>query len=219
MSVSETMKERGIVIMIDRKNNRIYFTGGIQPHDLKSILYFIFQLTEVKGYKDIVLDFRTCTAAFHNVLVPLCMQLCKQRLSGIETTLILPEKEKLRRLFVNSNWAFLIDPTNQPKTRFLGIRQLPATTFLNSDEQFDAVNSAIEVVLESTLGISRDALAALEWALTEITVSVISHSKSKKGHEREQKCIPHYRVHHADAATVVQSPGLTYPGGEASLGP
>ena len=95
--------------------------------------------------------------------------------------LVLPEDERLRRLFINANWAYLISPESHPASRFRGKNQVPAIQFISDTEQAAVVNAIIDRLLESLSGFSRENLAAIEWSLNELSDNVIVHSQSPVG--------------------------------------
>ena len=100
---------------------------------------------------------------------------------GIEFTLVLPENIRLSRLFVNANWAHIIDPRSYKASDFKGLLQVPTTQFKSFEEQNDAVNKIMDKILGSLEGFTRSDIAAIEWSLNEITDNVINHSGSEVG--------------------------------------
>jgi anti-sigma regulatory factor (Ser/Thr protein kinase)/anti-anti-sigma regulatory factor len=167
--------------MITTKGNAIALTGTFEIGDFHRLLATIHDRIEKKGYQDVVLDFSGCTATFAGPIGAICAQACKFRHESIEFELILPEKENLRRLFINANWAHLIDPVRYEKSSFRGLRQVPITQFFTTEDQNTAVDAILDVVLGSLTGFTRSDLAAIEWSLNEITDNVINHSHSDVG--------------------------------------
>ena len=167
--------------MITTSNNTIVFSGFFEIGDLHYFLATVYDRIEKKGYKDVVLDFSNCTATFAGPMSAICAQVCKFRLKSIEFELILPKEERLRRIFINANWAHMIDSVNYENPSSRGITQVPITQFFTIEEQSAAVNTILNVMLASQTGFSRNDLAAIEWSLNEITDNVINHANSDVG--------------------------------------
>lgn len=132
------------------------------------------------GYQKIVLDFSGCTAAFPGAMLPICGMCLANQKNGIRFDLLLPTNDKLKKLFLDANWAYLIDPA-QTETLYRGYLQVPATQFKDYEEHGRLVDRVIDAVLKSVPGFSRGDLEALEWCLLEITDNVLNHSKSPIG--------------------------------------
>jgi len=167
--------------MINSNSNTILVSGQFTVAEFHRLLAAVHHLTSKCGYKDLILDFTACTAAFPGPMLAICSQIALLRKNDIDTQLLLPVDEKLRRLFVNANWAHIIDPVNFNKSIFKGLKQVPTTHFTNSEEQFNAVNTIMDNILGSLQGFSRSDIAAIEWSLNEVTDNVINHSESKIG--------------------------------------
>jgi anti-sigma regulatory factor (Ser/Thr protein kinase) len=99
----------------------------------------------------------------------------------VTTKLVVPGDRKLRYLFVNANWAHLIDPATHGPSNAGVAGNLPAHEFTSPDEQFSLVNQLIDAALGMINFLDRDALRAFEWALQEITDNVLQHSGSDAG--------------------------------------
>jgi len=145
-------------------------------------LVSVHQAVFDRGYQDVVLDFTSCDAAFPVAMLPVCAQALRLKCEkGIAFSLKLPDNEKLRRLFINANWAFLISPNEFEPSPYRGYIQIPATTFEDSSQQYNLVNRVIESILRSTPDLVREDLAAIEWAFNEITDNVLNHAQSSIG--------------------------------------
>lgn len=167
---------------VSRYGNKVTISGVLNSEGFRNCLATVHQAVTSKGYQDIVLDFSNCTAAFPVAMLPICAQALLLRQQNIDFSLVLPEKdEKLTRLFVNANWANLIDPNNYEPSSYRGYLQIPATQFENSLQQYDLVNRVIESILRSTPDLVREDLAAIEWAFNEITDNVLNHANSPVG--------------------------------------
>lgn len=167
--------------MITTSGNTIEFAGPFEISDLHYFLAKLYDRIEKKGYEDVVLDFSNCTAAFAGPMSATCAQVCKFRRETKEFELILPREERLRRLFINTNWAHVIDPSNYNSSSFHGLSQVPITQFFTIEEQTAAVTTILNVMFGSQTGFSRSDLAAIEWSLNEITDNVINHAYSEVG--------------------------------------
>lgn len=161
--------------------NHLRITGTLSITDLHFLLAVIGRLVDKQGHETIILNFSQCAATFAGPMLALACQIMKRRALGIATELILPDDSVLARLFVNANWAYLIDPEHHESSRFRGITQVPATHFTSPPEQQTAVNVVMSALLGSLREFSRSDLAAIEWSINEITDNVMVHAESPTG--------------------------------------
>lgn len=164
-----------------RDGNRIKFQGQYRDVDLHHPLACLHHAVHDHGYKNIILDFSECTETYPGPMLALCTEVLRLRSDQIDAQLILPLKEDLSRLFINANWASLIEPRKYDPSKFRGHTQIPATRFSNPTEQNDAVNRIVNAILGGIPDIRRENFAALEWAVNELTDNVIVHSESSIG--------------------------------------
>ncbi|MDT3467318.1 MULTISPECIES: STAS-like domain-containing protein [Stenotrophomonas maltophilia group] len=164
-----------------RDNNVIRFQGQYREADLLSPLACLHHAVRDHGYRDVVLDFSACTETYPGPMLALCSEILRLRSEKVDAQLVLPLKPELARLFVNANWAHLLEPRAHNASRFRGHTQIPATQFSNPTEQNDAVNRIVNAILGSIPDIRREHFAALEWAVNELTDNVIVHSQSAIG--------------------------------------
>ncbi len=150
-------------------------------NDMLRPLVGLHQAVQDAGYRDLVLDFSQCTAAFAGPMLALCAQVMRLQHSRVDVELIWPNDEKLARLFRNANWAHFIEPRNCPPSEFKGHSQVPATHFTNGEEQQRAVNRIVNAILGAIPDLNRKELSALEWSINEITDNVLNHSQSPIG--------------------------------------
>ena len=150
-------------------------------NDMLRPLVGLHQAVQDAGYRDLVLDFSRCTAAFAGPMLALCAQIMRLQHSRVDVQLNWPKDEKLARLFRNANWAHFIEPRNCPPSEFKGHSQVPATHFSNGEEQQRAVNRIINAILGAIPDLNRKELSALEWSINEITDNVLNHSQSPIG--------------------------------------
>ncbi|WP_316192423.1 MULTISPECIES: STAS-like domain-containing protein [unclassified Bradyrhizobium] len=127
------------------------------------------------------MDFSKARYVDANLMLPLSSYTTYYQKNQIDFTLVEPAEPVLRRLFVNANWAHFIDPQKYSLNNRRHSNNLPALQFLDSDAQYDAVNRAMEILLETIKVQERTQLKALEWALNEITDNVLNHAESPIG--------------------------------------
>jgi len=166
---------------ISRLDNRIIINGEFGIAHFHRLLATLHTATEKLGYKDLVIDFSQCVAAFPGPMLAICSQIVEARDRGIAVRLVLPVAAKLASLFRNANWAYLCDPESHERSKFQGHTHVPATTFASPAEQAGAVASIIDVILGALTGVNRADFAAIEWSLNEITDNVLTHSRAKRG--------------------------------------
>lgn len=166
---------------IDRVNNRIAIKGDFGDQNHHYLLSTIHNAVEKACYEDIVLDFSSCTASYPSGMLSLCAQVMSKRASGLDINLVLPDEPRLSRLFINTSWAYLIDPTTYARSTFRGYTQVPATQYQNPDEQRSAVNRIVNAILGAIPEMERSDFAAFEWSINEITDNVLTHAESPIG--------------------------------------
>lgn len=165
---------------VESDGNRIRIIGILALSDLRRLSAALYSLTVKSGYQDIVLDLSGCIRASPGPVAGLCAQAIALRERGVEIELILP-KDRLARLFENSNWAHWIDPTRFGRSRYRGHTNLPLARFTTAEEQSQVVNRFIDAILSSLPELERPDLAAIEWCLNEVTDNVLVHSDTAAG--------------------------------------
>lgn len=165
----------------NRSGNVIYFNEKYHFSDLSEALAAIYQAVHVRGYSDLVLDFSGVEVVSPDFMLPLCDYVYELRQDGVGIDLKVPNNERRRRLFLNANWAYYLDPGRYLPSNFKGYTQVPATLFTNDTEQHKVVTDIVMVILSSLDGLERDDFAAFEWAINEITDNVLVHAKSNRG--------------------------------------
>jgi anti-anti-sigma regulatory factor len=164
-----------------RNSNIITVEGDYSDANLHYFLATIHKAVEEFGYQDLILDFSRCSTAFPSSMLGTCAQIMHRRTTGVGFKLVLPENQKLARLFHNANWAFLLEPENHPQSKFHGYTQVAATQYLDPEEQHSAVNRIVNAILGAIPDMERSSFAAFEWAINEITDNVLTHAKSSIG--------------------------------------
>lgn len=167
--------------MIHRENNEIKVTGELENVDLNYFLSYVYTAIEKAGFPEIILDFQECTKAFASTMVGICTQVLAYRNSNIDFLLNLPQDQKLSRLFLNSNWAHLIDPRRYDGTSWRGHTQVPATSYRNSIEQSATVEKILDTILGAVPELNRRDFAAVEWSIYELMDNVLTHADAPSG--------------------------------------
>jgi anti-anti-sigma regulatory factor len=174
-------------VLIDA--NKIIFQGDLRAQT-KGPLACIYQLVQTRGYKDIVLDFSAVRYVDANTMLPLSSYAAYYRMHQIDFSLIEPADPVLKRLFTNTNWAHFIDPQKHQMNNKRRSNNLPALQFQDGDAQYDVVNRAMDVLLETIKVSDRTQMKALEWSLNEITDNVLNHAESPIGGLVQIQCFP-----------------------------
>ena len=160
---------------------RILVHGEFTIREMPNLLAAMYNLTNQKGYKDIELDFTRCTSAFSSSMLPVAAYSQKYLIDKIDISLRLPDDRRMRNIFLNTNWANLIDFRQHPESTYRGYTQVPAARYTDASQQHQAVNRILEIVLSALSSFERSHLTAIEWAINEITDNVLNHSKSPVG--------------------------------------
>lgn len=164
------------------KDNHLQFSGHfVDAADVRRIAAAFHNLTGKLGYTDVDLDFRGCTRVFPGMMVGLCALASKYRTDGVEISLRLPSATYLRNLFINSGWAYLINPENQPRSRYSGVHHLGCLQFSSPTEQQQLVSRFVNTLLGMVENLRREDLAAIEWSLNELTDNVLNHADCRAG--------------------------------------
>ena len=166
---------------IARQNNVIRVSGALLDQDLRYLLSQIFQVLEKSGYPDITLDFSSCERAFASNMLAICAQAIAYREANIDFELIAPGDTRLKGLFQNCNWAYLIDPKRYAPSTFKGYTHVPATHYQSPSEQFRAVDRIVNAMLGAVTEMARSDFGAFEWSINEIMDNVLTHSESQTG--------------------------------------
>lgn len=161
--------------------NRLSISGRFGTREFRRVLAAMHKLTSGQGYQDIELDFTECTAAYGGPMLGIAGQTKRYLIGGLDIDLILPKDERLNRLFLNTNWANLIDPRRYDPGTYRGYAQIPAMQFRTGHDQYEAVTLVTEKILSALSSFDRSHLKAIEWSLNEITDNVINHAQSPIG--------------------------------------
>lgn len=162
-----------------RKKNRIEFGSRVDDRALKGFMVALEEALS-RGHERIVLDFRLTTRAYADSMLPLICHTDARRARGSTFDVLLPDSTTLAQLFLNTNWAHLIDPKH-PSSHAEHPRHLPVMRYREHAEQQFAVRAATDVVLRNMDQMTRDAIRAVEWTVNEITDNVLNHAQSEIG--------------------------------------
>ena|SRR5579863_627888 len=161
--------------------NNLIITGDFSRETLLRSCAALHNLQTRDGYRSVHVDLRGVTKCFATEMLPFATH-CRDLLhAGVDTVLELPDDPLLARLFKNSNWAYLIDPQQYEKSSYVSNKHIPAAIYTSADTHYQAVNEIVDKLLGLLEGFTRDQLAALEWAVNEITDNVLNHASSAVG--------------------------------------
>jgi hypothetical protein len=166
---------------VHTEGNRLSIAGALTTRDFRRVLAAMHNVVDGQGYPDLELDFTECTAAYGGPILAITARTKRYQIDGKDIDLVLPKDEKLNRLFLNANWAHLIDPRRYDPGTYRGIAQIPAMQFRTGQEQHEAVQKVTEKILSALSSFDRSHLKAIEWSLNEITDNVINHAQSTIG--------------------------------------
>ncbi len=161
--------------------NKITVHGELSVDDGMRIIAAMHNTVDKKQFPDFHLDFTACTKAFSAQMLPIASRCQAYWKESIDVKLTLPRDDKMRRLFLNANWAHLIDVRSFDESRFRGYTHAPAIKFGNGKEQNEAVNKVLDILLAAISHFKRADIRAIEWAINEVTDNVINHAQSNTG--------------------------------------
>lgn len=166
---------------IKKNANRIIVKGNVVRSDLRFLCSKLHQTIEKQGWSDVILDFSMCAGITEAVMLPLMPIITDYRGKSVGFQLIEPQDDKLRRLFLNTNWAHYIDPGTYDRNPHEG-GHVPSLRF--GDDETSATGEILTKVMNlilRQLETDRTTLKAVEWALGEIMDNVVNHSQSPVG--------------------------------------
>lgn len=166
---------------VERYHDIIRIINNFDYSDLPYLLSNIHHAVEKYAHEELTLDFSNCTGVHAPSLFSLCAQCIKRRNDGHYIHLVLPTEEKTKKLFVNANWAHLIDPRRYDPSKARIQTQIPATQYQISSDQNKVVNRIVNHLLGMVPDMKRTDLEAFEWSINEITDNVLVHSQSNIG--------------------------------------
>ena len=129
--------------------NRLSISGQLGTRDFRRVLAAMHNLASGQGYQDLELDFTGCTATYGGPILAIASQTKRYQIGGLDVDLILPKDERLNRLFLNANWAHLIDPRRYDPGNYRGYAQIPVMQFRTGQDQYEAVTLVTEKILSA----------------------------------------------------------------------
>lgn len=173
MSNSEFLK-------VDIRHNIFHILGDLRLSTLGNLSSALYQSINRAGYRDITLDFSHLTTITASVIPPLASYLRHLvREYNVDFDFVEPRSNHVKSRILNLGLAHYICHRKYPKPR-LKSSDPALIQFLNHDEREIATDKVINSALR-TAKLSRKHMAALEWAVNEITDNVLTHAKSKVG--------------------------------------
>ena len=104
-------KKPSSVFELGNEANRITLSGDFHIHDIRRVFAKIHDLVNNKKYLNLIFDFSRAGKLLPSSMLPLCANIKNlNQFSKIETSLVLPEYEATRKLFLNTGWANIIEP-------------------------------------------------------------------------------------------------------------
>lgn len=162
---------------------RIQMPGDINFLSFRKTVREIWK-SQALDNRGILLDFSRTRSAFSGPMLAICCEAIARRENQTDPTsfeLLLPRAPDLRNLFLNSNWAHLIEPEKYSSTNHLDVRKIPAFRFNSPAEQRIVTGKVIDSFVSSMRGFSRTDLSAIDWTLSEMIDNVLLHSRSPIG--------------------------------------
>ena len=161
--------------------NQVLAVGDFGVREMQQMLAAMHNLTSNRGYTDLELNFSLCKSAFSGQMLGLAAIVQSYLINGIDVSLTPPDDYTLRRLFLNTNWAHLIDFQRFAESTFRGYSQIPAIKFTNADQHYQATSAIMKTILSALTEFDRSHLTAIEWSVNEITDNVLNHAESPVG--------------------------------------
>lgn len=160
--------------------NRIELYGDLRLNGLDGIVGSLHQIGVLARYPDIVLDMGNVSSIMPSVIPPLASYLrYLTQQHKIDYTLVLPRNQTAAGKIKDLGLAHYIDYRKFEKPRLKS--SSPAVMqFYNMEDCIATTDKIVNNTLR-TVELSRKHLAALEWAVTEITDNVLNHSQSPVG--------------------------------------
>lgn len=165
-------------VRIDR--NRIELYGDLRLSGLDGIVSALHQIGILARYPDITFDMSNVSSVLPSVMPPLAAYLrYLTQQHKIEYTFVQSRNQTVATKIRDLGLAHYIDFRKFEKPRMKS--STPAIMqFYNMEDCIATTEKIINNTLR-TIDLSRNHLAALEWAVTEITDNVLNHSQSPVG--------------------------------------
>ena len=161
------------------QGNRIIFGEKINSETHRDYMFALHDAMKI-GQAELCLDFEDTKKAYSDGMIPILCSLDSLRRSGVSISADLPGGQEISRLFMNTNWAHFLSPSQYPITETTHDRHLSVKRFRSLVEPQAVVSEFLDVVMRN-ISLERDVLAGLEWSINEITDNVLNHAQSEDG--------------------------------------
>jgi len=162
------------------QQNVITISGDLRLESLPRVISCLYNVVSKAGYPDVILSFANLTSITHSVVPVLAAHLrWLVRDKRVEFEFLPPRQHALATRLVKLGLAHYVEHRKFPKPR-LNSSDSSVLQFIDQDEREVAVDKVLKSALRTT-DLSRQNIAALEWAVNEITDNVLSHAKSDVG--------------------------------------
>jgi anti-sigma regulatory factor (Ser/Thr protein kinase)/anti-anti-sigma regulatory factor len=160
--------------------NVITISGDLRLESLPRLSSAIHNVAVKSRYPDAVLGFSNLSSITHSVIPPLAAQLRRLlRDEKVEFDYIPPRDQALANRILKLGLPHYIEHRKYPKPR-MNSSDPSILQFMDQTEREIAVDKVLKSALRTT-DLNRQNLAALEWAVNEITDNVLSHANSQVG--------------------------------------
>lgn len=167
-------------LKIDTRGGNVRLLGDLRLSTLPSLTACLYQMVRRAGWKDITLDFSNVTSLTASVVPPLAAYLrYLVREQAVDFDLVEPRSLDVRSRIKSWGLAHYVAHRKYPKPR-LKSSDPALIQFMDHDEREVAVDKVINSALR-TARLDRQHVAALDWAVNEITDNVLSHANSSIG--------------------------------------
>jgi anti-sigma regulatory factor (Ser/Thr protein kinase) len=168
-------------MLLSSEGNRLFVQGELSRDDTLRLLAAMHNVVAKQGYSSFELNFGPCSRAFSAEMLAVCCKCLSYGRDGVDIKLVLPSDPVMNRLFLNTNWAHLIDPRRHEPSRYRGYTHAPALRFADAKEQTKAVDKILDILLAAISHFRRDDIRYIEWVVNELTDNVINHARSAVG--------------------------------------
>lgn len=194
------------------QQNVISLGGDLRLESLPRLTSALHHVIVKSRYPDVVLGFSNLSSITHSVVPTLAAYLrWLVRDWNVEFDYVPPRDAALARRMLKLGLAHYIEHRRYPKPR-LNSTDSSVLQFIDQEEREVAVDKVLKSALRTT-DLSRQNIAALEWAVNEITDNVLSHANSGVGGFLICRKLPKHNILEftvADAGIgVARSLGLT----------
>lgn len=173
--------------------NEISIYGDLKPSTMSSLTAHVHQCIDKAGYRDICLNFANLSSLNPSVVAPLAaiFRYWEQEYK-VDFELVEPNNIICRDKMRQWGLAYNID-TNRYKKPKTNSSEPIVLRFRDHDEREAAVDKVVNSALRKA-NLTRQNVAALDWAANEITDNVLTHAKSKVGGFLICSKIPHKNI-------------------------